>query len=75
MTRDGDGWHAIGDRCSHRGGPLHEGTIDDGCVTCPWHDSQFRTTDGAVVRGPATSPQPCYEVREGPDGLSARRLA
>jgi nitrite reductase/ring-hydroxylating ferredoxin subunit/uncharacterized membrane protein len=65
-------WQAIGDRCSHRGGPLHEGMIDAGCVTCPWHASQFRTDTGAVVRGPATSPQPSYEVRKGTHGLEAR---
>jgi len=33
------------------------------CVTCPWHGSTFRLTDGAVVRGPATAPQPVFETR------------
>jgi nitrite reductase/ring-hydroxylating ferredoxin subunit/uncharacterized membrane protein len=56
---------AIGGRCSHAGGPLHEGEIDaDGeCVTCPWHQSVFRLSDGSVVHGPATAPVPDYEVR------------
>jgi nitrite reductase/ring-hydroxylating ferredoxin subunit/uncharacterized membrane protein len=55
---------AIAERCNHRGGPLHDGTIDaDGCVTCPWHGSRFRLSDGSLVRGPATRPQPRYEVR------------
>jgi hypothetical protein len=31
--------HAIADRCGHAGGPLHEGTFEDGCVICPWHQS------------------------------------
>jgi nitrite reductase/ring-hydroxylating ferredoxin subunit/uncharacterized membrane protein len=66
-------WRAIGDRCSHRGGPLHEGTIEAGCVTCPWHASRFRTDDGTVLRGPATGPQPRFEVRNGANGLEARR--
>jgi nitrite reductase/ring-hydroxylating ferredoxin subunit len=63
VTRDGVSWQAIGDRCSHRGGPLHEGELQAGCVTCPWHASMFRTSDGAVLRGPASAPQPAYDVR------------
>jgi nitrite reductase/ring-hydroxylating ferredoxin subunit/uncharacterized membrane protein len=49
--------------CSHLGGPLEEGTVTDECVTCPWHGSTFALTDGAVVSGPATHPQPAYDVR------------
>jgi nitrite reductase/ring-hydroxylating ferredoxin subunit len=55
--------HAVGDRCTHRGGPLHEGTIADGCVECPWHGSQFDLRDGAVMRGPATRPEPVFLTR------------
>jgi nitrite reductase/ring-hydroxylating ferredoxin subunit len=63
VHRDGDAVMAIGSRCSHRGGPLAEGEVSDGCVTCPWHESRFRFADGEVVRGPATRPQPVYETR------------
>lgn len=55
--------YALADRCTHRGAPLHEGTVAAGCITCPWHGSQFRLTDGAIAHGPATRPQPCMEVR------------
>lgn len=51
------------DRCTHRGGPLHEGTLDGDCITCPWHGSSFDLSTGAVRRGPATAPQPAYQVR------------
>jgi len=55
---------AIGNRCSHRGCPLHKGTVnDDGSVTCPCHGSTFRLSDGAILRGPATAPQPSFETR------------
>lgn len=56
--------HAIADRCTHAGGPLHEGEVDeDLCVTCPWHGSRYRLADGSVTRGPASAPQPSFEVR------------
>jgi nitrite reductase/ring-hydroxylating ferredoxin subunit/uncharacterized membrane protein len=55
--------HALANRCTHRGGPLHEGDISEGAVTCPWHLSSFRLEDGAIVRGPASAPAPRYEAR------------
>jgi nitrite reductase/ring-hydroxylating ferredoxin subunit/uncharacterized membrane protein len=61
--------HVLADRCSHMSGPLSEGELSggglgDGCLTCPWHGSVFRITDGSVARGPATAPQPSFQVRE-----------
>ena len=64
---------ALFDRCSHLGGPLHEGVLVDGCVRCPWHGSTFRMDDGTVVRGPATATQPAYELRVDGDRIQARR--
>jgi nitrite reductase/ring-hydroxylating ferredoxin subunit/uncharacterized membrane protein len=64
--------HAIGARCGHLGGPLDEGCIRDGVVACPWHGSEFRLADGDLVRGPATRPQPAYEVREAGGQLQLR---
>ncbi len=55
--------YALANTCSHMGGPLDEGKVDDGCVTCPWHGSTFRLSDGKIVRGPASSAQPVYETR------------
>lgn len=66
--------HALDAVCSHRGGPLDEGEVVDGCLHCPWHDSAFRLVDGSVARGPATVPQTAYEVRpDGRGGLEAHR--
>ena len=56
--------HVLADRCSHMSGPLSGGDLADGCLTCPWHGSAFRITDGSVARGPATAPQPSFAVRE-----------
>jgi nitrite reductase/ring-hydroxylating ferredoxin subunit/uncharacterized membrane protein len=57
--------HAIHDRCSHRGCSLGElGEVDGETVECGCHGSRFSLRDGSVERGPATAPQPAYEVRE-----------
>lgn len=73
LLRDSARIVAIGAVCSHAGGPLQEGYIADGCVTCPWHGSVFRLADGGVVHGPATGPQPAYDVRVIGGRVSVRR--
>lgn len=55
--------YALAEMCAHLGGPLAEGTLEQGCVVCPWHGSRFRLKDGSLVNGPATFPQPVYETR------------
>jgi len=37
---------AVSNRCVHQGGPLGEGKVVGGCVTCPWHGYQYRPEDG-----------------------------
>ncbi len=66
--------YAIGAVCSHAGGPLDEGKVEGEVVTCPWHGSQFRFTDGRVTCGPATFDQPPLAVRER-GGIVEVRLA
>ncbi len=76
LFRDGDTIRALHDTCAHAGGPLHEGTVADGCVECPWHGSRFDIVDGTVRRGPAVYDQPAFEVRTSEAGnLEARRIA
>jgi nitrite reductase/ring-hydroxylating ferredoxin subunit/uncharacterized membrane protein len=65
--------YALADRCSHRGGPLSEGSLTNGCIECPWHLSRFDLRTGEVERGPASVPQPRYEVREGEAFVELRR--
>ena len=62
--RSGGTVHVLADRCSHMSGPLSDGKLADGCLTCPWHGSVFRIVDGSVVHGPATAPQPAFQTRE-----------
>ncbi len=39
---------AISNVCQHQNGPLGEGRIIDGCVTCPWHGYQYKPESGAA---------------------------
>jgi nitrite reductase/ring-hydroxylating ferredoxin subunit/uncharacterized membrane protein len=65
--RQGREVSVLSDRCSHLGGPLHQGRIVTerglACITCPWHGSTFAIAGGTVVHGPATSRQPSFETR------------
>ncbi len=65
--RQGDTVHVLSDHCAHLGGPLHQGRVvtvrGAACVSCPWHGSTFRLSDGAVMHGPATARQPVFESR------------
>jgi nitrite reductase/ring-hydroxylating ferredoxin subunit len=73
VARTSGGLYALSNRCSHRGGPLHEGTLDAGTVTCPWHDSVFELRDGALVHGPAAYPQPAWDTRVRNGRIEVRR--
>ena len=48
--------------CTHKQGPLSEGSIDGTTVTCPLHGAQFNVWTGAVLRGPARDPLKTYRV-------------
>jgi nitrite reductase/ring-hydroxylating ferredoxin subunit/uncharacterized membrane protein len=63
---------ALDARCPHRGGPMDEGDVRDGCITCPWHGSVFRVDDGELVQGPATVDLPVYECRVLGDAVEVR---
>ena len=60
-------------RCTHRGGPLYDGHVDADCIECPWHGSRFDRRTGAVEAGPATAPQPVYEVELDDGAVMIRR--
>lgn len=74
LLKQGNSIYAIGATCTHLGGPLDEGTYQDGTVTCPWHGSCFRMSDGAVVNGPAVYAEPTFAVRVRDGKIELRRL-
>jgi len=53
--------------CTHRCGPLSEGSVEDGQIRCPWHNSRFDVRSGKVTHGPAKVDLKVYEtqVRDG----------
>lgn len=63
LVNRADGIVALSNRCTHRGAPLDDGSLDNRCIECPWHGSRFGVGDGQVMRGPATRPQQVYEAR------------
>ena len=74
LVRQNGRIHALGDTCAHLGGPLSEGTLEEGSVRCPWHGSCFALEDGRVLEGPSTYPQPNFEVRVRGGQIEVRAL-
>jgi DMSO/TMAO reductase YedYZ heme-binding membrane subunit/nitrite reductase/ring-hydroxylating ferredoxin subunit len=62
VFRDGSRVGALTNLCAHQNGPLGEGRIIDGCVTCPWHGFQYRLEDGRAPP-PFTEVLATYPVR------------
>jgi len=62
VFRDGARIGALTNLCAHQNGPLGEGRIIDGCVTCPWHGYQYRLEDGRAPP-PFTEVLVTYRVR------------
>jgi nitrite reductase/ring-hydroxylating ferredoxin subunit/DMSO/TMAO reductase YedYZ heme-binding membrane subunit len=46
VFRNGEKASAISNVCRHQNGPLGEGKIINGCVTCPWHGYQYDPDTG-----------------------------
>lgn len=66
---DGE-FYCIADLCTHDGGPLEDGALEDYEVMCPRHGARFDIRSGAAMCLPAVSPVPTYEVKvEGNDIL------
>ncbi len=66
----GGEFYAIEDVCTHDDGPLGEGELDGYTIECPRHGAQFDIRDGRVLRFPAVTPVPWFEVKvEGDDVL------
>jgi ferredoxin-NADP reductase/nitrite reductase/ring-hydroxylating ferredoxin subunit len=56
-------YYAIGNICTHEGGPLADGTLEGYEVECPWHASKFDVRTGEVKEPPASEPEPVYQIK------------
>lgn len=71
LFRLGDAFHAIDNLCLHRAGPLCDGEIADGVVTCPWHGWSYDIATGTLVQDPRVGVSR-HDVRVDGDQVSVR---
>ena len=62
VFRYGEKISAVTNACRHQNGPLGEGRVIDGCITCPWHGWQYRPDDG-ISPPPFTEKIATYNVK------------
>ncbi len=66
LTEDGE-WGAIDNVCTHDGGVLGEGELDENAVECPRHGGRFDLFSGRVLALPPVMPVRAYPTREAGD--------
>ncbi len=62
ISHVGESFFATDELCTHRAGPLSEGTLDGASVTCPWHQAKFDLTNGKCLAGPGKRDLRTYPV-------------
>jgi len=67
VTRCAGRLGALDNHCPHQGGPLGEGSIENGWLRCPWHGYDYNPTTGRPPEGFDDAPV-SYEVEEREDG-------
>jgi thiamine pyrophosphate-dependent acetolactate synthase large subunit-like protein/nitrite reductase/ring-hydroxylating ferredoxin subunit len=68
LTRVGEKYGALDNRCPHQGGPLGEGSIEKGWLRCPWHGYDYDPLTGTPPPGFADAPAR-YDVELRADGV------
>ena len=66
-------YYAIGNVCTHMGGPLNEGTLEGFEVQCPWHGSKFDVRSGEPTKPPARQAVSSYEVKIQDNNILVRK--
>ncbi|WP_235675887.1 Rieske (2Fe-2S) protein [Mycolicibacter arupensis] len=66
LTRLNGKFGAVDNRCPHQGGPLGQGTVENGKIRCPWHGFDFDPFTGAAAGGPD------FDVRTPTRSMSGR---
>jgi thiamine pyrophosphate-dependent acetolactate synthase large subunit-like protein/nitrite reductase/ring-hydroxylating ferredoxin subunit len=68
LTRVGDRYGALDNRCPHQGGPLGEGSIEKGMLRCPWHGYDYDPLTGTPPAGFSDAPA-CFALEVRDDGV------
>ena len=68
LTRCDGKYGALDNHCPHQGGPLGEGSIENGCLRCPWHGWDFDPITGKPPGGYDDGVQ-TFPVEERDDGI------
>ncbi len=68
-------YYAIGNVCTHLGGPLAHGKLEGYEVQCPWHGSRFDIRTGGVTKPPAIRSEPSYEIKIENDNILVKNRA
>ena len=71
LFRLGDEFFALDNMCLHRGGPLCDGMIENGVVTCPWHFWSYEIRTGTMVQDPRVGVSK-HDVRITGDEIAVR---
>lgn len=56
-------YYALKDACTHDGGMLAFGELEDNLIECPRHGAKFDVRTGEAIVGPAVNSVYCYPVR------------
>lgn len=67
--------YCLDDVCTHDGGPLGDGELEDHCLVCPRHGAKFDVRTGQAMAMPATEPTATHEVRIEGDGIYVKLQA
>lgn len=66
LVRTSNGYCALDNACPHAGGPLSEGSIENGLIVCPWHGREYNLATGECE---GFAPVATYPVELRADGI------
>jgi metal-sulfur cluster biosynthetic enzyme/nitrite reductase/ring-hydroxylating ferredoxin subunit len=72
LMKVGGEFFCLDDVCTHDGGPLSEGRLDDHTIACPRHGAKFDIRTGAALTMPATEDTVAHEVQTRGDDVWVR---
>src|SRR5882724_8779523 len=68
LTHYDGAYGALDNHCPHQGGPLGEGSIENGLLRCPWHGYDYSPLTGTPPPGFTDAPA-CFPVEVRADGI------